>query len=90
MQVCHGKLLQYADDTALICSGTDFGEAYKCLTEDLQSLSTRITQSKMKLNIAKPSVMWFGPKVSATKQIPAVHVGDIPLKPVSTPSRNSI
>ena len=50
----------------------------------LQSLSAWITQSKMKLNIAKSSVMWFGPKVSATKQIPAVYVGDTPLKPVST------
>ena len=41
-------------------------------------------QSKMKLNIAKSSVMWFRPKVSITEQIPAVYVGDIPLKPVST------
>ena len=38
----------------------------------------------MKLNIAKSSVMWFRPKVSITEQIPAVYVGDIPLKPVST------
>ena len=28
--------------------------------------------------------MWFRPKVSITEQIPAVYVGDIPLKPVST------
>ena len=83
-QVCYGKLLQYADDIALICSSTDFAEVHQCLTEDLQSLSAWITQSKMKLNIAKSSVMWFGPKVFATKQIPAVHVGDTPLKPVST------
>ena len=58
----HGKLLQYADDTALICSGTDFAEVHRCLTEDLHSLSTWLTQSKMKLNIAKSSVMWFGSK----------------------------
>ena len=38
----------------------------------------------MKLNITKSSVMWFRPKVSITEQIPAVYVGDIPLKPVST------
>ena len=83
-QVSHGRLLQYADDTALICSGIDFAKAHRCLTEDLQSLSAWITQSKMKLNIAKSSVMWFRPKVSITEQIPAVYVGDIPLKPVST------
>ena len=74
-QVSHGKLLQYADDTALdlICSGTDFAEVHRCLTEDLQSLSAWITQSKMKLNMAKSSVMWFRPKVSVTEQIPAVY-----------------
>ena len=43
-QVCHGKLLQYADDTALICLGTDFAKVHQCLTEDLQSLSVWITQ----------------------------------------------
>ena len=28
LQVSHGKLLQYADDTALICSGTDLAEVH--------------------------------------------------------------
>ena len=64
----------YVDDTALIYSGTDFAEVRRCLTEDLQSLSAWITQSKMKLNMAKSSVMWFRPKVSVTEQIPAVYV----------------
>ena len=32
-QVSHGKLLQYSDDTTLICSGTDFAEVHRCLTE---------------------------------------------------------
>ena len=50
-QVSHGRLLQYADDTALICSGIDFAEAHRRLTEDSQSLSAWITQSKMKLNL---------------------------------------
>ena len=71
-QVSHGRLLQYADDTALICSGIDLAEVHRGLTEDLQSLSAWIAQSKMKLNIAKSSVMWFKPKVSVTEQIPAV------------------
>ena len=83
-QVSHGKLLQYADDTALICSGTDFAEVHRCITEDLHPLSAWLTQSKMKLNVAKSSVMWFGSKVSVTEQTPVVYVGDIPLKPVST------
>jgi len=66
-QVKHGKLLQYADDTALICSGTSVDDVHKCLTEDLQSLCLWIKQSKMKLNIAKSSVMWFTPKVAANE-----------------------
>ena len=32
------KLLQYADDTTLICNGTSNGEVYQCLPEDLWSL----------------------------------------------------
>ena len=83
-QVSHGRLLQYADDTALICSGIDLAEVHCGLTEDLQSLSAWIARSKMKLNIAKSSVMWFKLKVSVTEQIPAVYVSDVPLKPVST------
>ena len=37
-QLSHGRLLQYAYDTALICSGTDFGEVHQCLTECANSL----------------------------------------------------
>ena len=83
-QVRHGRLLQYADDTALICSGADFAEVHHGLTEDLQSLSAWIARSKMKLNIAKSSVMWFKPKASVTGQIPVVYLGDGTLRSVST------
>ena len=38
-QFKHGKLLQYADDTALICSGASTEIVHQCLTEDLKSLS---------------------------------------------------
>lgn len=56
-QVHNGKLLQYTDDTALICTGDDYCEVYNHLTTDLQYISNWITSSKMKLNIAKSSVM---------------------------------
>ena len=59
MQVSHGKLLQYADDTALICTGTSIGEVHQCLTDDLWSLSSWIKLSRMKLNVAKSRVIWF-------------------------------
>ena len=38
-QVSHGKLLQYADDTALICSGTDFAEIHRCTHSPIDHFS---------------------------------------------------
>jgi len=83
-QVKHGKLLQYADYTALICSGTSTEEVHRCLSADLQSLSSWITQSKIKLNITKSSVMWFTLKNFTTEAIPTVCVGGTALNSVST------
>ena len=39
-QVVNGTLLQYVDDTALICSGLTFDAVQKCLSEDLHHLSS--------------------------------------------------
>ena len=50
LQTNHGRLLQYADNIALICMGISLGEVHQCLTEDLQStVSSWIRLSRMKL-----------------------------------------
>ena len=53
----HGKLLQFADDTTLICSGPDVDTVREQLSHDLSLLSSWISFSKMRLNIGKSSVM---------------------------------
>ena len=58
-QVIHGKLLQYADDTALICTGPSLEIVRECLSQDLSHLLSWIKQSKMRFNTKKSSVMWF-------------------------------
>jgi len=59
----HGKLLQYADDTALICTSSTVDQVYEFLSQDLSYLLVCIKQSKMQLNIRESSVMWFKPRL---------------------------
>ena len=59
----YGKLLQFADETTLICSGPDVDTVKEQLSHDLSLLSSWISAfSKMRLNIGISSVMWFTPK----------------------------
>ena len=61
-QIVHGRLLQYADDTALIYSGPTMDDDHKQLSVDLSKHSIWKQQSKMQLNTGKYSVMWFRPR----------------------------
>ena len=56
VQVKQGPLLQFADDTCLVCCGD---RVSKMLSDDLSSLSSRIAASRMQVNVRKSSVMWF-------------------------------
>ena len=76
-QIRHGKLLQYADDTALICSGINQDIAHQHLSEDLEQLARWIEQSKMRLNADKSSVMWFRPQTLVGAPPPDVKINDI-------------
>ena len=58
-QVKHGVLLQFADDTCLICCGESHTKTSVLLTEDLTSLSHWIVASRMQVNVDKSSIMWF-------------------------------
>jgi len=74
----HGCLLQFTDDTCLICSGDSAGTVAQMLQEDLHVLSQWIMTSKVKLNLNKSSVMWFSIKPPSDDLPPVVHDG-IPL-----------
>ena len=56
-QITGGTLLQYADDTALICSGSTLDVVHQCLSDNLSCLLSWVKQSKMQLNIEKSRIM---------------------------------
>ena len=57
--VTAGTLLQYADDTTLICSGASSASTAIMMNYQLQLVHSWITDSKMKLNGNKSRVTWF-------------------------------
>ena len=58
-QVTDGVLLQYTDDTTLVCSGTSSLAAAKVMNQQLQLVYDWIVSSQMQLNFRKSKVMWF-------------------------------
>ena len=82
--VHHGNLLQFADDTTLICSGDTCEEVEKKLLHDLELISKWISLSKMWLNVNKSSVMWSSSKHSKRKsEYPPIMIDDQPLTAVT-------
>ena len=55
--VKHGILLQFVDDTAVICSCYNVAR-----NADMERLYACIVGSRMRLNVQKSSVMWFSSK----------------------------
>ena len=60
--VTAGTLLQYADDTTLICSGANPASTAVIMNYQLQLVHSWIADSKMRLNGNKSCVMWFKPR----------------------------
>ena len=84
LQVRHGMLLQFTDDTCLICCGDSFEHVQSMLCDDLTQLSRWITSSKMKFNMTKSSVMWFGVcGRECAADVPAVSLDGVSLKAVT-------
>ena len=82
-QVQHGVLLQFADDTCLICCGKSYEETSVLLTEDLTLLSQWIVTNHMQVNVNKSSVMWFYIKQSKRRAPPpSVYLGGLLLQQV--------
>ena len=84
LQMTGGTLLQYADDTALICSGSTLDVVHQCLSDDLSCLLSWVKQSKMQLNIEKSSIMWFQNHSLSHISSPDVVVDGAPLRIVTT------
>ena len=57
LQIQNGSLLQFADDTCLICYGGDHTQVKEFLSGDLDSLARWIATSKMQVNVGKYRVM---------------------------------
>ena len=78
-QVQHGCLLQFADDTCLICAGNSPGIVARMLQDDLCVLSNWVALSKMNLN--KSNVIWFSIKHLVTSP-PPILLDSVPLSSV--------
>ena len=82
-QVQHDVLLQFADDTCLICCGKSYEDTSVLLTEDLTLLSRWIVTSHMQVNVNKSGVMWFYIKQSKRRAPPpSVYLGGLLLQQV--------
>ena len=78
LQIRKWSLLQFADDTCLICCGDDHTQVkdfLKCC--DLDSLARWIATSKTQVNVEKSSVKWFSVKCSksSTTVLPVLLEG---------------
>ena len=52
-------LLQYADDTTLVCSGPDPIATASIMNQQLALIHDWLVEHRMKLNVQKSRVMWF-------------------------------
>ena len=59
LQIQNELLLQFADDTCLICYGDDHTQVKDFLRSDLDSLARWIATSKMQVNVEKSHVIGF-------------------------------
>ena len=58
-QLTDGLLLQYADDTTVICGGVDPAVVQTNMCLQLSLIQHWVLQSRMRINFTKSSVMWF-------------------------------
>ena len=82
-QVTQGLLLQYADDTTLICSGFTPDIVATTVSIQLSHIQSWIDRSRMKLNFTKSCVMWFSVKASRQPTYPPITVDNSILRVVT-------
>ena len=82
-QVTEGLLLQYADDTTLICSGSTPDIVATTVSIQLSHIQSWIDRSRMKLNFTKSCVMWFSVNASRLPTYPPITVDNSVLRVVT-------
>jgi len=81
--VKYNRLLQYADDIVLICSGIHCQDVHQQLSEDLKLLWSWVESSKKRINVNKSSVIWFLPRSFRHFALPPVLINNIILQRVT-------
>ena len=79
-----GVLLQYADDTMLICSAPDTQEVAVLMNShmDLRAISKWTEDNRMAFNLSKSSVIWFSVPGHRKLSSYLLYVDNIPLSVV--------
>ena len=71
-------LLQYADDTTLVCSGLTPAAAACIMNQQLTLIHDWLIKHRMKLNVEKSRVMWFYNKRQKKQQFyPCITIDDV-------------
>ena len=83
-QVTNGVILQYAEDTTLVCSGTSPLVAAEVMNRQLQLVYDWIVSNQMQLNFRKSKVMWFFASLKTPVSLPEVVVSDKVLEVMDT------
>ena len=79
-QLTEGVLLQYADDTTIICSGITPAAVQTTMCSQLSLIQHWVLQSKMKINFRKSSVMWFRASSRSTRFLyPPISIDGVEL-----------
>ena len=74
--VTDGVLLQYADDTTVICGGVNTAAVQTIMCSLISIIQQWVLESKMKMNFRKSSVMWFKASSRSTGfSYPPISIG---------------
>ena len=84
LQTQNGSLLQFADNTCLICYSDNHVQGKDFLSSNLDSLARWIATSKMQVNVDKSHEMWFSVKsFNSLTTVPPILLEGIHLVNVS-------
>ena len=78
--ISDGVLLQYADDTTLICCGKDPLTVATSMNLQLKNVQNWLADNRMQLNIGKSCVIWFHTRRQRNQSYPDVVVGSTKLQ----------